>query len=510
MKIITRNNPFSVNDDETPIYTSPQYVPSDPAWNIEFNIQEDLIAELSEHLYSLCMEKNGLVYYFANPENNINICRHELHYPRGADLYFYRLGLLLTYRKGINTTFSGYIGLHNRYQGLSDDGHSISQSDFELMRAYIEDFLHSAIQRIGAKRQCVFNHVFYISGCMPGYVKDLYLSENQDYLVAPARVLDGKIITALVCKSTGHSYFDSLRFAQESSSLYCAILTICTRATHAAFSLINHDKKPLLAQGDLKQVTPETSVRLYPEDSSQPTGISACDTEFFALSDWVLKAYEKLKNKDKIKFKQIVFCFFEAQSSVANCPSLALIGLVAGLSQLSKHLQENCSGDVACSSCGPRGKHQRVGDRAAICLLIYEFLGCVPGAPEFVAIEKWSKRVYSEFRSAFVHAGSFKFESHSQGFNEKNPGFDLPYSLPSRNEVVRDQFFHTEDYRVARDALQALFFNWLESTSNEKFHNLDAIPKLNIRMDLMPEAHICMPNRGWVCLTNNVRPEPAT
>lgn len=504
MKVIIRNNPLAVNDDEMAIYTSPQFVPAELQWKLGLTIDTILIPELCEHLYCLTMERNGLTYYYPNPDRNLNICRHELHFPLGDDPYYYRIGLILNYVKGSEADITGYIGTHEQYKGAPVEGHTVDADLVCTMKKEIEDFLHDAKERIGKQRGLEFNHIYYINITAPGCLKEVYQSKSHGLLLAPANRIADQIVTALVLRATGHSYFDSLRFAQERAIIYCAILTICSSTAPNACAVITEISKPLIFNGSIKSLTTQASTVLYPEGAGVPMGVSPTDERLFEFAEWTMDAYASLQLKDQIKFKQLLFCFYEAQSTGKDHPTLALIGLVAGLSLLSKNLQENCAGDVTCTCCGPMNVHRKTGDRAAICQLISSHLKLAETDSEYDLLQRWSKRVYSEFRSAFVHAGSFRFESHSQSFNAKNPCFDLPFSLPSRTDVVRDQFHHLEDYRITRDALQVLFFDWLQSVSKSQIPHIELLPKLTFHSLLMPEAHICTPNRGWISLSNQV------
>jgi hypothetical protein len=482
MNIYIGGNPLDQNDDNTAIYSQPNFMP--PLSKLESfpNIKKMNIAKFVEHLYFITMERNGFSYFYPNLETSSNLCRFEWHYDYLGNPYELRLGLSFKVANSKITDIGYYVVPHEHYKKKDDERkeYSIDGNEYEKIKQYIHQSIEEANTRIELELHKSFNILYYIELNVP--VLDL-IELATDVKVLPSRLVDGKIVSAVVINKLGHSYLSAKRFGDERVNLTCALLSLILDKA----KLVNMEKLPSHISPPDKtiKISDVNYDDFYPEIKEGMTGIKQSFTK--SNSEFITKIIEIVDNlnseKAKRKIVNIAFSYYSARETEAINKTVALVSYVACLDAIAK---EYC----------PQVRDEH-GSRKALVQTIVKLLSY---SEQEGSIDKWSKKIYNDHRSSYVHGANIRFEEFSQNMDGKNFA-GLPKAIPTESKPVSKQYEYESDYRALKEVSLAVLIRYIEVVSNVSLTIKPLKFEINFSGASVPEAHVGMPNKGWVKLT---------
>lgn len=476
MKVFIGGNPLNVREDDTAIYTEPRYMPTPEAYESFPILEKGSVPEIVQHLYYVTMEQNGYTYFYPNIEAGTNLCRYEWHYDFREESYALRVGLCFTVKDGTIEKPGYYIQRHEVYKDISGEypEFSITEEEYSLIIEFIDSNIKEAAKRLTAEPSKEFYPIHYLELSRP--LKSIF-SLNEELTLLPSHLIEGKLVTALVTKSEGYSYLASKRVSDENAYIICALFTLVV--DHARFLRMNgfpqvskiaannHDK--LLANVE----------KFYPNGKSDFSGVSGyLGLEELDNISELYSAYFSIEDhKKKRKLTNLLFSYYSAKEALSLNKTLSLISFVACLDSISKE-------------CAPEIR-DRDGSRKAI---VHHINEVIDGYKIKGDVDKWSKRIYNDHRSSYVHGANIRFEEYSQNMDGKAYA-GLPKALPTSSKAVGKQYEYDSDYDTLSKITNVLLLKYVESISGIKLP--DKFKEIDFDVESIPEAYFGVVNRGW-------------
>lgn len=484
MKLFLGGNPFNRRTDKIPIYLLHNYLPLNMEWTIPLEVDKADTSLFIEHLYFITMEGNGFSYFYPDHDKGTNLCRFEWHYDFRNEPYFLRVGLCFKVMKSKIYDVVYSIQPHEKYQDINKEVEDplITDEEQKEIELFISELIETAKKRTSEKREEVFNRLYYIQLQKP--VKEVTYINNNKIMLLPSYFLDGQLITSIIIPTLGFSYLDSNRFGDEKANLFFALFTL----TVGHIKLVHYSKFPLVSKLDFKdrELHLKKIKSFYPDGKSEIGDMTYLDSNAIALIDWFYQALDNIEGKNRRKVINILFTYYASVEAEKNNKTLALVGFVASMNSISKILEEEY--------------FKENGDRKTIVHYLSTTLNIDLESSDYKALEKWSKNVYNEHRSSFVHGANQKFEEYSQNMDGKNFA-GLPSIIPSSEKPVSKQYEYNNDLNIAIKVSKLMVINIFESFSGIIFDTKKSFTDINFSMESTPEGYIGMVNEGWVKIT---------
>ncbi|KPM99338.1 hypothetical protein AOR11_23465 [Vibrio alginolyticus] len=481
MNIFIGGNPLTKKDDNTVIYTQPKFMP--PLTSLESfpNIKKSDLPYFIENLYFLTMEGNGFSYFYPNTETGINLCRFEWHYEHKNNPYELRVGISFKVLKGSLNDIGFYIVPHAHYGDLEKerDSYELEDEEYNKIIDNINYKIEQALLRVKTQPKKMFNILYYVQ--LGTVVTDLIEVSPTMYLL-PSRIVDGKVVSAVVIKGVGHSYLSAKRFSDEKVNFLCAVMTLVVygaKVTH-----IERYPSHITPADKHFDLTKENIDKFYPDTDTRISDSNCLTDENIEFISSLLASFDMLPSaKDKRKILNMLFSFYSAKETEGINQTVGLVSYVACLDAIAKELFS-----------AYRDEH---GSRKALVHAIVELL-CK--SEEESDIDKWSKRIYNDHRSSYVHGANIRFEAFSQNMDGKNFA-GLPKALPTEVKPVSKQYEYNSDYMILKKVTLAVLVSYIESVTGDSLPHVISNEEVTFKTESTPEAHVSMPNNGWVRLT---------
>jgi len=481
MNIFLGGNPLNQKEDTTPIYTSPCSIPPLSDYESFPAIKKANVAEFIEHLYFITMERNGLSYFYPNLETGENLCRFEWHYELLDNPYELRLGLSFKVNNSIITEVGYYFVPHEHYEDSSKrEEYLIEDIETDKITEYIKDSVKKALLRIEHNEKNTYYSLYYIELSNP--VLNI-IEITKEFKILPSRLINGTLISAVVIETIGHSHLSVQRFADEKINLMCALISLIINTAKLAH--IKNFPSCISSPNKGFQYSDENIEKLYPDTKSDLPGINKYieddDIKFIIKTFMLLDTNERVKAKRKIK--NIVFSYYSAKETETINRTVSLVSYVACLDAIAK---EYC----------PEVRNKD-GSRKALAQLIIQLLEM---SDQKEGIDKWSKRIYNEHRSSYMHGANIRFEEFSQNMDGNNFA-GLPKALPRGAEPVTKQYKYESDYRILKKVSLSVLIKYIEIISGIHLDKPDLNDKIDFSGDSPAEAYVGLVNKGWVKCT---------
>lgn len=484
MRLFISGNPLNKRTDKTPIYPLHTHIPPLLEWDSPLDIHKSNTSEFIEHLYFLTMEENGFCYFYPDNDAGTNLCRFEWHYDFRGNPYFLRLGLCFKVKKSELLDVGYSVQPHEKYQDISKEVEDPQITDEELkeIESFISNIIETAKERTRNNREEVFNRLYYFESQKP--VKEpIYLHSNM--MLLPSYKLNEKLVTAMIVPTLGYSYIDSKRFGDEKVNLFLAIYSFSIGYAKLFYS----EKLLLISKLDYRDA--ELHLKkldsLYVDGESSEFGnLPIIDETEIAMINWFYDALDKMEHANRRKALNILFSYYASIESQRSNRTLALVGFVACMNSVTKLIEKEYFSEN--------------GDRKTIVHYLAKRLDIEKESSQFKALEKWSKNVYNDHRSSFVHGANHKFEEYSQNMDGKNFA-GLPPSLPSIEKHISKQYEYINDYNIAAKVAKLMVIDIFEILSGVPFVKKELFTNIDFSLESMPEGYIGMINDGWIRLT---------
>lgn len=483
VRIFLSDNPLNKRTDKTPIYTLHTHLPPTIVWKKSLDIHKSNTSEFIEHLYFLTMEENGFSYFYPDNDTNTNLCRFEWHYDFRGEPYFLRLGLYFKVKKSeiIEVVYS--VQSHEKYKEISKEvkDPQITDEEHKDIESFISKKIETAKERTKNNREIVFNRLYYFESQKP--IKEpTYFNNN--IMLLPSYKVNEKLVTAMIIPTLGYSYIDSRRFGDEKANLFLAIFSFSIGYAE----LFHNNKLPLVSELDYheSELHIQKLESFYPDGKSSEFGnLPNIDETEIEMINWFYNALETIKNDNRRKALNILFSYYASIEAQRSNRTLALVGLVACMNSVTKQIEKEYFLE----------NH----DRKTIVYYLSKILKIENESNQYKALEKWSKNVYNNHRSSFVHGANHKFEEYSQNMDGKNFA-GLPTSLPSIDKPVSKQYEYINDYNIAIKVAKLMVIDIFEVFSSTTFDKKEMLTDINFSLESIPEGYIGMINYGWIKL----------
>lgn len=482
MKYCLVGNQSNKNEDDTRIYNLTKYIPQTKKLDNFPLIKEQDTYSFIENMYFITMEENGNAYFYPNESNKENICRFEWHYEYRGSKYGLRVGLIFKVKSNKLNDVSFYIIPHDNLIDIQD---LYYESEIEV-NTYNEiiDSIHKKIcesteraNNIPIKR---YNSLYYIS--LENHIDKQYRL-NDDVIIMPSRIVDGKIISAVVVISEGYSYFSSKHKSDEKVNLACAILSLFTQ--HVSIENGNDLPKcvepiPIDKNIDFDKLNDVDLGFLYP-------GAKKIISEEYKLSNDILcyvgKVFNYLsKGEPERKILNILFSFYSATKTESVNKTVSLVSYIACLDSIANIKLPDFM--------------KEHGHRKTIVELIRTMFNL--SGDSLTKLNKWSKNIYNEHRSSYVHGASISFEEFSQSMDRKNKA-GLPKSMPAKDRLVTKQHGYEIDFLFLKDVARKTLLVYVDNLADIKDSPYDYTLNMDQLKPFM-EAHFGIPNNGVITI----------
>lgn len=484
MNLFFSGNPLNMKDDIEAIYTLPNFLPPRHELDIKFSIEKKDINSFIENLYLITMEENGFCYFYPNIEKFDNLCRFEWHYDFRGKLYFLRIGLFFRINNSRLKDICCSIQQHEKYIDPKKEIVDCNITEKEL--AEIESFIYSKIEkakkRIISKRDKVFNNIYYIKTNRP--IKDLTYLNTKNILLMPTYSLNSELITSIILPINAFSFFDSNRFGKEKIHLFCAFYSLAV----GSIKLESENKLPSISpiSIDNKEKYLKNIGSFYPDCQTELFGLKYLESGDFNMLDWLYKAFNKIDSNNIKKVTNIIFAYYAGQEATKNNKTLALVSYVSCMSSISKIFESEYS--------------KENGDRKTIVYYLSHKLNIESDSIEYKDLDKWSKKIYNDHRSSYVHGSSHKFEEYSQNLDGNNFA-GLPNAIPSQDRVVSKQYEYNNDFNIVLEVVKFMIIRCFQDLSEIKFDDINKYETINFSIKSTSEGYLGMPNKGWLRAT---------
>ena len=473
MKIAIGGNPLIKNEDSEAIYTQPRHMPPTSPFENFPHISKQESSNFIKQLYFITMEKNGISYFYPNHSSNENLCRFEWHHPWQDSAYGLRVGLAFTVKESVISNVGYYFLPHSHYKNFEKKykSFSITEEVQHSILAEITRNIKEAQKQLTALGQKEFTVLHYIKLNLP--ITSI-LSFSRQFVVLPSYQVDNAVYSAVILTQKDFSYVSAKNDLDGNVYILCALLSLL----NISAELARHKDAPILTDiaAHRKDLLNKHIEKFYPNGSPDLSAVSNGTTpEAAADLKRIYKQLNKINKKQRESFLNILFAFFSAHQAKKINTSLALVGYVTCLDGIRKYYY-------------PRSKC-----RAGIVKVIQKFYDETRRSGPLVP---WSKRIYNEHRSEYVHSAQLKFEE----FAQKNNQFSgLPSALPADSKPYRAQYQYERDFEILENVTRSIILSHFEQVTNSKLMHI--LPStIDFQIHAMPEAHIGMPNNGWVRL----------
>lgn len=483
MNLFFSGNPLTRRDDDETIYVASNVLPPISKLSIDFNIDKKDIKTFIENLYFITMEENGYCYFYPSPQESSNLCRFEWHYDFRGKLYFLRIGLFLTVNKSGLKDVSCSIEQHEKYKDYKKEIEDCNITDEELdeIKRFIMSKIEKAKEYITLERSEVFNIICYVKTQRP--LENLTYLDNKSILLMPTYSLEGEFITSIVLSIKAFSFMDSKKFADEKINLYCAFFSLAV-----GYIELNREKNfPLISPISIndKESYLKNIESFYPNCEKELFGFKYLDNKSIYLLNWLYETFDKIEGKNKRKVKNIIFAFRAGKEATKFNRTLSLISFVSNMNSISKIFEPEYFNEN--------------GDRKTIVHYLSKRLDIKDNTEEYKHLEKWSKKIYSDHRSSYVHGSNHKFEEYSQNFEGEN-FLGLPSAIPSQDRVVSKQYEYNNDFDISEKVVKFMIISCLQDLSEVVFKDLEEYMSIDFSVRAINEGFIGMPNRNWARL----------
>lgn len=471
-------NPLNVREDNTAIYTNQQFMPKASVFENFPSITKAQTPDFIVNLYFITMENNGYSYFYPNVETGINFCRFEWHYDFREEAYALRLGLTFQVLNGKISEVGYYIQPHKYYMDLEDETEELSITNDEYVEIMnsINSNIENAQERLSNNLTEKFYLVHYIE--FDKALKET-ISVDDEITLLPSRIIDDKILSALIVPEKGFSYLSCKRFSEERANIFCALSSLVVERV----KLSNIPNLPIICTitSPNKNKLNDNIDKFYPNGKSNFNGLSGYITssqQVMVVS--LYKAFFSISGKGlRRKMTNILFSYYSAKEATHINKTLALVSYVACLDSISKEYAPEA--------------HSDIGSRKAIVLHINSIF---KNSQIIGDIDKWSKRIYNDHRSSYVHGANIKFEEYSQNMDGKNFA-GLPTALPTMDKPVSKQYEYENDFKILADVTRVVLLKYFEKVTSQNLIDEFQDLELNFTMKSIPEAHLGTVNRGW-------------
>lgn len=480
MKISFGGNSLTRKKDKKPIYSQTFYMPKGSPWNDSLKVKKKNVPSFIKNLYEITMDENGFSYFLPYIETGNNISRFEWHYGLRGDDYFLRVGVILHVKNSIINKVNVFYTT-NKFLEKMDEKENVKLTDDENdnLVEFIESKFNKAIEMLDKEDEHIFNIIRYVK--LTSNITELFYIEKE-FALLPAQKIDNEIYSALVIPVKGNSYLSCVAKADERANMICAIISLLGEfvqlkypetETPSACPTEPFNKEILLKNLDL----------FYPngEVEFNSMGMKKTALELNILNS-VYKAYVGLDASSYKKLTNIIFTYYTAKEAVKINKTLALVSHVACLDAIAK----DCNPDFC----------KENGARKAIVNHIKDVLS---EDIIFNDIDKWSKRIFNDHRSSYVHGATIRFSEYSQNMDGKN--FQgLPNALPTETKPYSKQYEYENDLEILVKVNEIILLKYIEYLSNEELFSEDFSKKLDFSMKFQPEAYVGLVNQGWHCM----------
>lgn len=485
MNIFMGGNPLATNDDNTPIYALRNFIPPSIEMESFPEINSSEITDFLWNLYYVVMEENGMCYFYPNFDDDANICRYEWHYDFRGQKYGLRVGLLLVVEKNAIKQSNYFIQPHDAFKEVGENDSKnkvkvtveLSQKETLDILEFLQKRINTSLRRILSVEKETFNHILYMKFQRPIF-QTVQITKNVTLL--ESRNIGGKFVSALIISVEGDSFLSSKRFSDEIFNLVVATSSIFFGKTEA-FSM---DKLPLVTNIKSSSVDDllKNTEKFYPEGDSNFAGLSQNSLDQENLTN-LISIYKNIDGieKGRRKLVNILFGYYSAIEAKDINKTLSLVAFTSCLEAIAKELYPDIKSEL--------------GSRKAIVHLIENSMD-ISNALE--SVEQWSKRIYNNHRSSYVHGANFKFEEYSQNMDGKQSA-GRPKAIPVNGNIVSKQYEYESDYVVLVEATTFVLLKYINdlAESRETYpHNKD--DTVDFSMRAIPEGYIGFINKGWM------------
>ncbi|MBL1436725.1 MAG: hypothetical protein COB08_011085 [Rhodobacteraceae bacterium] len=478
------------------VYCNHSSYPSSLTWKVDLGRLELPTEKFFENLFLSAEANGGNSYFYPRQDGTQTLCRFEWHLPWRNSAAAVRVGVVFDLmNKQRPTVATGYFATNEMFSNTSDEQKIKKISGKKLNE--VKDFLSGELRKanLAESKQNLSTqlHVYYVSPPSSFVLKDGFAVQNGAIKFLPSMMYEGKHVLAVLIKSVGRSRRDSQRRSVE--TLYL-VLALCSLATGALWKEASIDGVPQEVTGKIHRFKISDAHKLYSEKFKAASwGAPTIPKDAKSLIRRLVRQYQAFEETPKKKFREALFAHYGALSVANENKTLAIVGFLASMGSLSKHLQKRCSGKVNCSDCGGIHPHNEVGDRRAITINLQDRL-----AQDFNlskdnldALDSWIKRLYNVHRSQFVHSAQHRFREFNQSTgNDQTSGG--PTAAPSDSRIVSKLNEFLSDFQKLPNVSRFLLLDQF------KIHFGESIPHGNppdFTERYTQEAFIGFPTSGW-------------
>lgn len=485
MKIYISGNPLNRKSDTSAIYTQPNNIPPLDLWDGTLNNNNEGLSAFIANLYFITMEQNGFCYFYPDNEANTNLCRFEWHYPFKGEEYFLRVGLCFKVKesKAFDITYS--IQQHEQYEDIKKviDKCPITDDEINTIKKFISTHIETANKRTVNSEKEIYNRLYYFQSNK--IIKELVRINNSKITLMPSYTVDHQAISLIILPSQGFSYLDSQRSGDEEANLFLAFYTLAIEY----IKLYNNDKFPCISGLDYnnEEIHMDKVDSFYPSGSSIEGIHTYLKEEDINTMNWLYESFSMIKEKQLIKKTiNLIFAYYSAIDIKNINRTLSLIGLVACMNSVSKILESDYFSEN--------------GDRKTIVFCLSNILHIDSNTKEYKLLDQWSKRIYNDHRSSFVHVANHRFTEYSQNMDGNNYA-GLPEALPTNCKPFSKQYEYTNDFNIALKVSKLMVFQCLWQCSELPYEYMDKLLEINFAIESIAEGYVGMVNNGWHKMT---------
>ena len=480
MHIHISGNPLNRRDDNETIYVTSNVIPPKHSLDIDFKIEKKDIKSFIENLYFITMEENGYCYFYPTPEESDNLCRFEWHYDFRGKLYFLRIGLFFRVNNSSLKDIYCSIEQHEKYKDYKKEipKCEINSNELNEIKKFILDKVDKAKERILLDRDKVFNRIYYLETNRP--IEHFTYLDNESILLFPTYSSEGKLITSVILEIKAFSFVESSNIGDEKINLYCAFFSLAV----GFVKIISKDEFPLISDGLItnKELYDKKISSFYPNCQKELFGLKFLDETKFKLLNWLYESFDNIKEKNKRKVKNIIFAYYAGVEAKRFNKTLSLVSFVSCMNSISKIFEPEYLKDN--------------GDRKTIVYYLSKNLEIYKVTNSYLDLDKWSKKIYNDHRSSYVHGSNHKFEEYSQNFDGNSfPG--IPSAMPSHDRVVTKQYEYKNDFEIAEDVVKFMIIKCFQDLSGIEYPEISSFMDIDFSLKSNYEGYIGIPNNNW-------------
>lgn len=322
-------------------------------------------------------------------------------------------------------------------------------------------------------------------------VKKFKQTKDNTIKIYPTRIVKekNKRISPIAIKVKSSCYNSGKYKANNTFSIFCALMTLANGQLYNKAILSRSKNKKLEFTKNIDEIDEE---RLYPQRTNFPT-LEKLDNMIWDRTDSIWLAYCNLTKEEKKYYKLALFAYNTACETSKNQQTLSIIPYISALGSLANSYQKRCSGDICCSNCGSLNfKHNIVGDKAAISLLIIEILQIKEDKQN--DLKKMINRIYDKQRSAYVHNAKLRH-------TEYNKGFGTPSAFPTKTKLVKDLFVYQNDLSSLKHLTRQVLLKWLSKKSKINFDD-DLFGHSRFESSSLIQSVVTIPSNITLCVHN--------